>query len=126
MPICERYSSHRGRLWIAAAAKNPTPEEIHAVEEQHKCSGYWKSADEMPEFPKDYPVSCLLGCVDVKDVLSQEDYIQSYPHGESNAAYVFVCENPHELTVKFPVKGKHKIWRLEPKIHKAAKGALLY
>ena len=80
----------------------------------------------MPNFPKEYPVGCLLGCVDVIDVLSQQDYIQAYPHGESGAAYVFVCENPHELTVKFPVKGKHKIYHLDSKIHKAAKGALLY
>lgn len=80
----------------------------------------------MPEFPKAYPVGCLLGCVDVKDVLSQEDYTKAYPDGESNSAYVFVCENPHQLAVKFPIKGKHKIWRLDIKIHKAAKGALIY
>lgn len=26
------------------------------------------------DFPRDYPTSCLLGCVDVLDCLPQEDY----------------------------------------------------
>ena len=122
-----RYSGHRGRLWIAAAAKKPTTDEIARVEEQHQY--HWHAAqqiNEMPDFPEQYPVGCLLGCVTVKDVLSHDDYIRSYPDGESGSAFVFVCENPQELTVKFPVKGQHKIWRLDPKMHKAAKGALVY
>ncbi len=28
---------------------------------------------------------------------------------ESGSPFVFICENPHELLVKFPIKGKHKI-----------------
>ena len=122
-----RYSSHRGRLWIAAAAKQPSNDEISLVQDQHRQ--HWQlrgRVEEMPEFPKTYPVGCLLGCVDVKDVLSQDDYRRANPYGESNSPYVFVCDNPYELTVKFPTKGKHKIWRLDPKIHKAAKGALVY
>ena len=27
-------------------------------------------------FPKDYPVSCLLGCVDVSDVIDRDSYMQ--------------------------------------------------
>lgn len=30
------YSTHRGRLWIAAAAKKPTEEEVNAVENSHR------------------------------------------------------------------------------------------
>lgn len=30
------YSSHRGRLWIAAAAKRPTPQEITQVEAMYR------------------------------------------------------------------------------------------
>lgn len=30
------YTSHRGRLWIAAAAKKPTPQEIAEVEEMYR------------------------------------------------------------------------------------------
>ena len=49
------YSSHRGRLWIHAAAKVPTDEEIKAVQASYRGTPR--------EFPKNLPVSCLLGCV---------------------------------------------------------------
>lgn len=121
-----RYSKHRGRLWIAAAAKQPTKDEIRALEDQHAAC--WRhqntTGSEMPPFPEEYPVGCLLGCVHVTDVLEQNEYAQAYPYGESGSPYVFVCENPKELRVKFPIKGKHKIWRLDPATHKAAKRAL--
>lgn len=29
-----------------------------------------------PKFPKDYPTGCLLGCVNVTDCLSQEQFRQ--------------------------------------------------
>ena len=61
------------------------------------------------DFPSNLPTSCLLGCVDVVDVLPQEEYRDMYPDGESNSPYVFVCTNPQELLVKFPMQGQHKI-----------------
>ncbi|XP_046856141.1 activating signal cointegrator 1-like [Xenia sp. Carnegie-2017] len=73
-------------------------------------------------FPEHYPSSCLLGCVDIIDCLSQQEYSEKFPNGEeSSSAFVFIPENPRELRVKFPVKGQHKIWRLEKHIHQAAK-----
>ena len=60
-------------------------------------------------FPSNLPTSCLLGCVDVVDVLPQEEYRDMFPEGESNSPYVFVCTNPQELLVKFPMQGQHKI-----------------
>jgi len=60
-------------------------------------------------FPEAYPTGCLLGCVDVSDVLPQEEHRNRFPDGESESPYVFVCENPQELKVKFPVKGAHKL-----------------
>nr|CAB3223411.1 activating signal cointegrator 1-like [Phallusia mammillata] len=120
------YSKHRGRLWIAAAARPATKEEIEQLEQQHEVS--WRQQNpaeaEMAPFPAEYPVGCLLGCVHVKDVLEQEDYARAYPYGESGSPYVFVCENPKELRIKFPVKGKHKIWKLDPTTHRSAKKAL--
>ncbi|KAL9974438.1 hypothetical protein ACROYT_G011468 [Oculina patagonica] len=103
------YTPHRGRLWIAAAAKQPTEQEIAAVEGMYRAL----YGNENIAFPKQYPVSCLLGCVDLVDCLAQEDYKEEFPEGESESPYVFVCENPQQLTVKFPVKGQHKIWKLE-------------
>uniref|UniRef100_A0A671QT43 Thyroid hormone receptor interactor 4 n=1 Tax=Sinocyclocheilus anshuiensis TaxID=1608454 RepID=A0A671QT43_9TELE len=91
------YTSHRGRLWIAAAANRPAPQEIAEVE---ACT-----------FPTEYPTGCLLGCVNVTDCLSQEQFREQYPQisEESTSPFVFICSNPQELVVKFPMKGKHKI-----------------
>ena len=114
------YTAHRGRLWIAAAAKQPTEQDIAGVEGMYKVL----YGDENVAFPKQYPVSCLLGCVDLVDCLAQEGYKEEFSEGESESPYVFICENPQQLALKFPVKGQHKIWKLDPAIHKAAKGGL--
>ena len=121
LPPCSppRYSAHRGRLWIAATAKEVNPEEVAALEEF-----YTEYHGGPLNFPAEYPSACLLGCVDVHDVLGQEDYAEQFPDGESSSPNVFVCENPQELVVKFSVKGQHKIWRLERQMLDAAKGAI--
>uniref|UniRef100_A0AAQ6IIM6 Activating signal cointegrator 1 n=1 Tax=Anabas testudineus TaxID=64144 RepID=A0AAQ6IIM6_ANATE len=101
------YTSHRGRLWIAAAAKKPSPQEIAEVESMYRHI-YKKE----PRFPKDYPTGCLLGCVNMTDCLSQEQFREQFPDTceESASPFVFICTNPQELLVKFPMKGKHKIY----------------
>ncbi|XP_040899900.1 activating signal cointegrator 1 [Toxotes jaculatrix] len=116
------YTSHRGRLWIAAAAKKPTPQEIAEVEAMYRHI-YKKE----PRFPKDYPSGCLLGCVNMTDCLSQEQFKEQFPDTceESTSPFVFICTNPQELLVKFPMKGKHKIWKLESHYHQGAKKGLV-
>ncbi|XP_075874890.1 activating signal cointegrator 1 isoform X2 [Nelusetta ayraudi] len=100
------YTSHRGRLWIAAAAKKPTPQEVAEVEAMYR-----HIYNKEPNFPKDYPTGCLLGCVNTTDCLSQEQFRQQFPETceESASPFVFICTNPQELLVKFPMKGRHKI-----------------
>ncbi|XP_073691804.1 activating signal cointegrator 1 [Garra rufa] len=116
------YTSHRGRLWIAAAANRPTPQEIAEVEAMYR-----HIYKEEPKFPKEYPTGCLLGCVNVTDCLSQEQFREQYPQisEESTSPFVFICSNPQELVVKFPMKGKHKIWKLESQSHQSAKKCLM-
>ncbi|XP_011347344.2 activating signal cointegrator 1 [Ooceraea biroi] len=109
------YSSHRGRLWIASAAKVPSTEEISSL--QH---AYRVLKSEKIKFPETYPTSCLLGCVTITDVLSQEEYRKLYPEGESDSPYVFICENPYMLPIYLPMKGKHKIYKMDKKLHQAA------
>ncbi|XP_012275721.1 activating signal cointegrator 1 isoform X2 [Orussus abietinus] len=109
------YSAHRGRLWIAATAKVPSLAEISTVENTYRVL-----RDENIKFPGNYPTGCLLGCVTVVNVLSQEEYRKQFPEGESDSPYVFLCEDAHELPLRFPIKGKHKIYKLEKKIHHAA------
>ncbi|XP_066557826.1 activating signal cointegrator 1 [Amia ocellicauda] len=116
------YTSHRGRLWIAAAAKRPTPQEIAQVEAMYR--NLYRTA---PDFPKEYPTGCLLGCVNVIDCLSQEQFQEQHPKTceESGSPFVFICSNPQELLVKFPMKGKHKIWKLDRQYHQGAKKGLM-
>ncbi|XP_076104447.1 activating signal cointegrator 1-like [Mytilus galloprovincialis] len=114
------YTPIRGRLWIAATAKSPSPQETVDVEQQYR----YLLNDQKISFPTHYPVACLLGCVDLVDCLPQDEYRKKFPDGESISPYVFICENPQELVVKFPIKGKHKIYKLEGHIHQAAKKGL--
>ena len=44
------------------------------------------------------------GFVDVEDVLPQDEYRERFPDGDSGMPYVFVCNNPHELIVRYPMK----------------------
>ncbi|XP_011174576.1 activating signal cointegrator 1 [Solenopsis invicta] len=113
------YSSHRGRLWIASAAKVPSSEDISNMEQVYRVL-----KDEKIDFPETYPTSCLLGCVTVTDVLSQKEYRKLYPEGESDSPYVFICENWYMLPIQFPMKGKHKIYKMDKKIHQAASKCL--
>uniref|UniRef100_A0A8C5PNG1 Activating signal cointegrator 1 n=1 Tax=Leptobrachium leishanense TaxID=445787 RepID=A0A8C5PNG1_9ANUR len=116
------YSAHRGRLWIAAAAKKPAPQEISELE-----ASYRVLLGKDVVFPKDYPTGCLLGCVKVEDCLELNQFKEQYPSlgQESMSPFVFICTNPQELLLKFPMKGQHKIWKMDPKIHQAAKKGLM-
>nr|CDS27323.1 activating signal cointegrator 1 [Hymenolepis microstoma] len=111
------YSAHRGPLWIAAAAKKPDEEEVRAIEAEYLRSRGVKRTD----FPTSYPTGVLVGCVNVDEVLPQKEYRLKYPDGESKSSYVFVCSDPRELLIKLPMSGQHKIYRIDPHIHAAAK-----
>ena len=86
--------------------KAPTAQEIIALETDYR---HYYNRD--IDFPNDYPTGVLLGCVDVVDVLSQDDYKQKFGGDrqdpmESQSPFVFICENPQELFIKFPNKGE--------------------
>ncbi|XP_055382508.1 activating signal cointegrator 1 [Condylostylus longicornis] len=110
------YTSHRGRLWIASTAKQVDIEEVKRMEHFYRVI----YNDDNIIFPTQYPSGVLLGCVSVQDCLPQEEYRKSYPDGESDSPYVFICTNPQELPIKFPIKGQHKIYKLDQNIHTAA------
>uniref|UniRef100_A0A4X2L970 Activating signal cointegrator 1 n=1 Tax=Vombatus ursinus TaxID=29139 RepID=A0A4X2L970_VOMUR len=116
------YTSHRGRLWIAATAKSPSSQEISELQDTYRLL-----LGKDLEFPRDYPSGCLLGCVDLNDCLPQEQFKEQYPDlsQESDSPFVFICTNPQEMILKFPIKGKHKIWKLDSKIHQGAKKGLM-
>ena len=103
-------------MWIAATAK---PVDMEIVKQMENFYKVLYNYDKI-EFPSQYPSGCLLGCVLVQDVLPQEEYRKSYPEGESDSPFVFVCSDPQELPIRFPIKGQHKIYKLDSTIHKAA------
>ncbi|KNC73661.1 hypothetical protein SARC_13780 [Sphaeroforma arctica JP610] len=99
------------------------PSQIEAVESQYR-SMYGER--DLP-FPETYPQSCLLGCVSVVDVLTQDEYKEKFSESatqESVSEYVFVCEEPQELALKYAVTGDHKIWNLDKTIATAANAAI--
>ncbi|XP_067003782.2 activating signal cointegrator 1 [Anabrus simplex] len=114
------YTAHRGRLWIASTAKTPVQEEIREIEHVYRVL----KNDEGLKFPEHYPSGCLLGCVSMIDCLPQEEYRLKFPEGESQSPFVFICEDARELPIRFPIKGKHKIYKLDQKIHQAAQKSL--
>merc|ERR1719270_737355 len=64
------YTQHRGRLWIHAGSKVPTPQDVQDLENFYRVH----TGDDNIQFPSHYPTSCLLGCVDLTDCLAQEEY----------------------------------------------------
>lgn len=102
------YTSHRGRLWIASTAKPANPEEVKQIEDFYRR---FYGNDKL-KFPTQYPSGSLLGHVTVENCISQEDYLLEYPAGESESPFVFICTNPVQLPVFFPISGKHKICKL--------------
>ncbi|XP_073922291.1 activating signal cointegrator 1 isoform X2 [Castor canadensis] len=67
------YTPHRGRLWIAATGKKPSPQEVSELQATYRLL-HGKDV----EFPNDYPSGCLLGCVDLIDCLSQKQFKEQF------------------------------------------------
>merc|ERR1719270_1382356 len=61
------YTQHRGRLWIHAGSKVPTPQDIQDLENFYRVH----TGEENLPFPSHYPTSCLLGSVDMTQCLAQ-------------------------------------------------------
>ena len=94
-----------GRLWIHSAAKEMSAEDKEAVEEHYRqCYALDRCA---PAFPKQYPRSALLGCVDLVRVVPQDVFkaldVSPGVRAESSSEFVFLCENPRKLLM--PLRG---------------------
>ncbi|KAK9903225.1 hypothetical protein WJX75_000094 [Coccomyxa subellipsoidea] len=108
-------TDHRGRLWIAATAQEPSPATVQEMEDFythiHGLEG------NTPKFPQHYPRGVLLGCVHVANCLSAAELqaAEGLPEGlaqETESDFCFLCERPRRLIVPQQVKGQHKIWPL--------------
>ena len=113
-------SPHRGKLWIHAASKPPSAEAIAQLEafyrEVHELDG-----DGRPlVLPPTYPVSCLVGQVEVCDLVTASEFdswstlppgaqLEATSHGRD---YFFLCVNHKRLVVPIKMSGQHKLWTL--------------
>uniref|UniRef100_A0A1I8FG97 DNA-directed RNA polymerases I, II, and III subunit RPABC1 n=1 Tax=Macrostomum lignano TaxID=282301 RepID=A0A1I8FG97_9PLAT len=119
------YTAHRGRLWIAATARRPSDEEVAAV-----LSEYPAAPAPMPNSRQPIRLAACLAAFTVDDVLPQDEYREQFPQvgdgsgRERVAISCFCASNPRELLLKLPMKGEHKIYRLDKQLHKAALAGL--
>merc|ERR1719373_1043182 len=115
----------KGPLWIHAASKKYEDQEIKDIE-QHYLELYKSNGYEPPKLPKHYPTSCLIGRVNVIEVLPGEEVRKRISSGElpgyyaSGSPFVFICDDFHRLYAPFQLSGQHKIWNLPKKIAKRA------
>uniref|UniRef100_A0A7S4RE98 Fe2OG dioxygenase domain-containing protein n=1 Tax=Alexandrium monilatum TaxID=311494 RepID=A0A7S4RE98_9DINO len=124
-------TDHRGRLWIHAAAKQPDQFEVDTLEQQYK-SIYEARGIPTPPLPSQsggYPTSALLGCVDVEEVWTNEQYMEvlrshpAMPEEENSNEHIFWCLRPRRLVVPLRMGGESLIWRLpKPQLAAAQRG----
>lgn len=114
----------RGRLWIHAAGKVPDPATIKAMEEFYKEIYAVDGVTDI-EFPEHYPVSQLLGCVNVVGCVKCEELVcwEELPKGvrlEGQTDCCWLCEDPQKLLVPFEMRGYQGVYNLEKKIFASA------
>jgi len=119
-------SAFRGRLWIHAASK--PIEESECTGGLAQCEEFYRQvfAEDTGQdpndcnFPDHYPTSCLVGLVDVVDVVPADKYLSwrtlpkgAMQEGETNGCgYFFLCEQQRRLAIPFAMSGQHKLWHL--------------
>ncbi|KAM3356572.1 activating signal cointegrator 1 [Capsicum galapagoense] len=114
----------RGRLWIHAASKIPEPETIKAMEDFYREIYAVDGITDL-KFPEHYPVSRLLGCVEVTGCVTCEELVNwdQIPEGvrlEGQTKFCWLCEQPQKLIVPFEMRGFQGVYNLERKIYEAA------
>lgn len=106
-----------GRLWIHAASKVPEDATIETMENFYR-EIYALDGIKNLNFPKNYPVSSLIGCVEVVGCLKREELAcwTEVPAGVSLEAltdFCWLCENPQKLQVPLQMGGNRGVYDLE-------------
>lgn len=110
-------TNYRGPLWIHAGAKEPDESLIASIENQYRR--LYEDVPDMPEFPTSYPTGCIIGAVDLQDVIDQKAYTETVPKrytGESTQKNIFVVRNPRKLMVNIKCVGNKGIFDLDPQM----------
>ncbi|KAJ6821521.1 uncharacterized protein M6B38_391470 [Iris pallida] len=112
------------RLWIHAASKIPDPDTIKAMENFYR-EIYAVNGITDIKFPDHYPVSRLLGCVEVVGCLKSEELVswEAVPESvrlEGLTDFCWLCERPQKLVVPFEMRGFQGVYNLEKRIYEGA------
>lgn len=113
-----------GRLWIHAASKVPEPDTINAMENFYR-EIYAMDGISGIKFPEHYPISRLLGCVEIVGCLKNEELVswEKVPQSvrlEGLTDFCWLCESPQKLMIPFEMRGYQGVYNLENKIYEAA------
>ncbi|KAK6145949.1 hypothetical protein DH2020_019818 [Rehmannia glutinosa] len=105
----------RGRLWIHAAGKVPEPETIKAMEDFYREIYAMNGVTDL-KFPEHYPVSRLLGCVDVVGCVTCEELVswEDIPASIYEAAVRGLSSVKAPQPVKFPLPDPRDPFSLKP------------
>ncbi|CAN8288600.1 unnamed protein product [Cochlearia groenlandica] len=115
----------RGRLWIHAASKIPEEDTIKAMEDFYR-EIYAVDGISDIRFPQHYPVSRLIGCVDVVGCVTSDElrnWDADLPQGvrlEGQTDFCWLCEKPQKLIIPFEMRGFQGVYNIENKVHVAA------
>lgn len=110
----------RGPLWIHAGSKQMSDEDIKAVEDQYRRLF---GEDNLPDFPTSYPTGCLLGVVDLQDVITQETFKEYVPKkyiAESTSPHIFVVRNPRKLMTTIRLPGQKGVFQITEDLAESA------
>ncbi|CAN1131971.1 Activating signal cointegrator 1 [Linum perenne] len=115
-----------GRSWPAPlrAGKFPEQETIKAMEEFYREIYALNGITDI-KFPQHYPVSRLLGCVEIVGCLKRDELAswEAIPEGvrvEGQTDFCWLCEHPQRLLVPFEMRGYQGVYNLERKIYESA------
>ncbi|KAL5701941.1 hypothetical protein ACHQM5_027221 [Ranunculus cassubicifolius] len=114
----------RGRIWIHAASKVPDPETIKAMEDFYRTI-YAVDGITNLKFPEHYPVSRLVGSVEVVGCLKCEELLcwEAVPKRvrlEGLTKFCWLCEKPQRLSSPLAMRGNQGVYELEKKIYETA------
>ncbi|KAL2942634.1 Activating signal cointegrator 1, partial [Bienertia sinuspersici] len=119
----------KGRLWIHAASKVPDTATIKAMENFYREIYALDGMTDL-HFPEHYPVSRLIGCVEIVGCLRREELAswKAVPEGvrlEALTDFCWLCEQPQILLDPLKMRGDQGVYNLERKIIEAAVSGLL-
>lgn len=122
----EWTNSYRGPLWIHATSKKPTQEEIDIVENQYR-DFYACLGDQMPDFPDRYLTGVVVGRVDLVDVISHDEFLDTIPsklQEPTSASQHFVVRNPMYLDIPLRMAGQPGLYKMPKELTYGARDKL--